>query len=69
MASHDVVVVDCPPQLSLVTVNVLAAVDEVIVPVDAGIYSVAGLAQLQQAVVRRPRVPGQRDSPNRRVWS
>ncbi len=47
---YDAIVVDCPPQLSLVTVNVLAGVDEVLVPVDAGIYSVAGLAQLQQAV-------------------
>jgi len=47
---YDVVVVDCPPQLSLVTVNVLAGVGEVLVPVDAGIYSVSGLAQLQQAV-------------------
>ena len=47
---YDVAVVDCPPQLSLVTVNVLAGVEEVIVPVDAGIYSLAGLAQLQQAM-------------------
>ena len=47
---YDALVVDCPPQLSLVTVNVLAGVDEVIVPVDAGIYAVSGLGQLQQAV-------------------
>ena len=47
---YDALVVDCPPQLSLVTVNVLAAVGEVIVPVDAGIYAVSGLGQLQQAV-------------------
>ena len=46
----DVLLVDCPPQLSLVSVNVLAGVEELIVPVDAGIYSVAGLAQLQGAV-------------------
>lgn len=46
----DAIVFDCPPQLSLVTVNVLAAADEVIVPVDAGIYSVAGLAELQRTV-------------------
>jgi chromosome partitioning protein len=46
----DVAIVDCPPQLSLTTVNVLAAVGEVIVPVDAGIYSVAGLAELQRTV-------------------
>ena len=52
---HDAVVVDCPPQTSLVVLNVLAAVAELIVPVDAGIYSVAGLAQLQGTVeqVRR----------------
>jgi chromosome partitioning protein len=48
--SYDVVVVDCPPQMSLVTVNVLAAVGELIVPCDAGIYSVAGLAKLQETV-------------------
>jgi chromosome partitioning protein len=47
---YDALVVDCPPQLSLVTVNVLAGVGEVIVPVDAGIYAVSGLGQLQQAV-------------------
>lgn len=52
---YDALVVDCAPQMSLVTVNVLAAVADLIVPVDAGIYSVAGLAQLQAAVedVRR----------------
>jgi chromosome partitioning protein len=47
---YDALIVDCPPQLSLVTVNVLAAVAELIVPVDPGLYSVAGLAQLQQAM-------------------
>lgn len=47
---YDVVVVDCPPQTSLVVVNVLAAVSELVVPVDAGIYAVAGLAQLQGTV-------------------
>jgi len=47
---YDVVVVDCPPQTSLVVVNVLSAVAELIVPVDAGIYSVAGLSQLQGTV-------------------
>lgn len=47
---YDAVVIDCPPQMSLVVVNVLAAVEEVIVPVDAGLYSVAGLARLQETV-------------------
>lgn len=47
---YDVAIVDCPPQTSLVVVNVLAAVAELIVPVDAGIYSVAGISQLQGTV-------------------
>lgn len=47
---YDVAIVDCAPALSLVSVNILAGVSELIVPVDAGIYAVSGLAQLQQAV-------------------
>ncbi len=47
---YDCVIVDCPPQTSLVVVNVLAAVSELITPIDAGVYSVAGLAGLQGTV-------------------
>jgi chromosome partitioning protein len=52
---YDAVVVDCPPALSLVSVNVLAGVGELIVPVDAGVYALSGLGQLSQSVedVRR----------------
>jgi chromosome partitioning protein len=42
------VLVDSAPQLNLVSVNTLAAVREVLVPVDAGLYSVAGLGRLQE---------------------
>jgi chromosome partitioning protein len=47
---YDAVVVDCPPALSLVSVNVLAGVGELIVPVDAGVYALSGLGQLSQSV-------------------
>ena len=47
---YDVVLVDCPPALSLVSVNVLAGVGELIVPVDAGVYALSGLGQLSRAV-------------------
>jgi len=52
---YDLVVVDAAPQLSLVTINVLNAVHELLVPVDAGPWSVAGLGRLQESVdqVRR----------------
>jgi chromosome partitioning protein len=45
-------VVDSPPQLSLLTVNVLQAVTEVIVPIDPGIFAIAGLGRLQETVER-----------------
>jgi chromosome partitioning protein len=53
--SYDLLIVDAAPQLSLVTINVLNFVRELLVPVDAGLYSVAGLGRLQETVdqVRR----------------
>jgi chromosome partitioning protein len=52
---YDFVVVDSAPQLSLVTINVLNFAAELIVPVDPGLYSIAGLGRLQETVeqVRR----------------
>jgi chromosome partitioning protein len=49
------IVLDCPPELGLLTVNALNAVDGLVVPVDAGLYSIAGLARLHDVVeeVRR----------------
>ena len=58
---YDIAIVDCAPALSLVSVNILAGVAELIVPVDAGIYAVSGLAQLQQAVADVREYLGNRD--------
>lgn len=58
---YDVAVVDCPPALSLVTVNVLAGVAELIVPVDAGVYAISGLVQLQRAIADVREFLGNRD--------
>jgi chromosome partitioning protein len=44
------VIVDSPPALNLITVNILNAVSEIIVPVDAGLYSAMGLGRLQETV-------------------
>lgn len=46
----DYVLIDCPPTLGLLTVNVLNAVDELIVPVESRIMALAGLVQLLNTV-------------------
>ncbi|MDB5876331.1 MAG: 4Fe-4S iron sulfur cluster binding s, NifH/frxC family protein [Ramlibacter sp.] len=52
---YDVVVLDTSPQRSLLTVNALVFAEEVYVPIDPGLFAVAGLGQLQATVdeVRR----------------
>lgn len=47
---YDVALVDTGPARSLLNVNVLNWVNEVIVPISPGLFSLAGLGQLQTAI-------------------
>jgi chromosome partitioning protein len=44
------VLIDCPPTLGVLTVNALVAVAELLVPVEAHVMALSGLAQLLQTV-------------------
>jgi chromosome partitioning protein len=48
--SFDFTVIDCPPSLGLITVNGLAAANEVIVPIQCEYYALEGLGQLLKNV-------------------
>jgi chromosome partitioning protein len=47
---YDYIVVDCPPSLGLLTLNVLAAVQQLIIPIQCEYYGLEGISQLLNTV-------------------
>ncbi len=49
-ASFDIVFIDCPPSLGLITVNALTAADEILIPIQTEYYALEGLTQLLRSI-------------------
>ena len=44
--NYDFIIIDCPPSLSMLTINAMTTADSVLVPIQCEYYALEGLSQL-----------------------
>ncbi|HEY4027232.1 MAG TPA: ParA family protein [Candidatus Dormibacteraeota bacterium] len=49
---YDYIIIDCPPALSLITINAFVASEQVIIPLQCEYFGLKGMQQLQRSVER-----------------
>jgi chromosome partitioning protein len=49
-ADYEYILIDCPPSLGLVTLNVLTAADSVVIPIQCEYYALEGISQLLNTI-------------------
>jgi chromosome partitioning protein len=48
--SYEYIIIDCPPSLGLITLNVLTAADSVLIPIQCEYYALEGISQLLNTI-------------------
>jgi chromosome partitioning protein len=49
-ATYDYIIIDAPPSLGILTINILTAVDSVLIPIQCEYYALEGLAELLNTI-------------------